>query len=189
MDHSLHDLRTRVIQTLRTRIPRLSKSAPKLRVPRWAWILPLTLILSIWAHTGSQAEGKLAWLTAHSPTPESWKEILTRRGFAPLEDPAWREKAYAEMPESSRLKASAFISEDRHTVALRVSGDWLYFELKNAPGKAALGQVVARELWEGLGLGWEAFAAFETIELPIMRTAGAPTLKAKAWRDSRSVEY
>lgn len=189
MDHTFHHLRDRLLQALRTRIPCLSKPAPKLRIPSWAWILPLALLLSIWAHTGSRAEGKLTWLSTHSPTPESWKEILTRRGFAPLEDPDWREKAYAEMPENSRLKASAYISEDHHTVALRVSGDWLYFELKNAPGKAAPGQVVPRELWEGLGLGWEAFAAFETIDLPIMRTADAPAKKAGAWRDPRSLEY
>lgn len=189
MDHTFYDLRTRVLQTLRTRIPRLPESTSKLRLPRWAWLLALALILSLWAHAGSQAEGRLAWLSSHPPTPESWKELLLRRGFAPLEDPDWREKAYAEMPESSRMKASAYISEDRHTLALRVSGDWLYFELKNAPGKAVPGQVVARELWEGLGLGWEAFAAFEAMDLPIMRTAGASSVKEKTWKDSRSIEY
>lgn len=189
MDHTLYRLRDRLLETLRTRIPRLPKPTSKLRIPSWAWIVPLGLLLSVWAHKGSQEEGRLGWLTAHPPSAESWKEILVRRGFAPVEDPAWREKAYAEMPEVSRTKSSAFVSEDRHTVALREAGDWIYFELKGAPGKGIPGQVVARELWEGLGVGWESVAAFEKIELPLVRTAGEKVKHKEAWRDSRSLNY
>jgi len=189
MDLSFHRLRDRLLKTLRTRVPGLPKPTSKLRIPSWAWIVPLGLLLSVWAHQGSQEEGRLGWLTAHPPSAESWKETLVRRGFAPVEDPSWREKAYAEMPEVSRAKSSAFISEDRHTVALREAGDWIYFELKGAPGKEIPGQVVARELWEGLGVGWEAVAAFEKIELPLVRTAGPPGRQAKSWKDSRNLDY
>lgn len=189
MDSTLHRLRDRLLETLRTRIPSLSESTSKLRIPNWAWIVPLGLLLSVWAHHGSQEEGRLGWLITHPPSAESWKEILLRRGFAPIEDPAWREKAYAEMPEASRTKSSAFISEDRHTVALRESGDWIYFELKGTPGKGIPGQVVARELWEGLGVGWEAIAAFEKTELPLVRTAKEKVRQAEAWRDSRRLDY
>ncbi len=189
MDHTLFRFRDRLLTPLRTRISCVSNAAQKSRIPRWVWVALLALLLSVWAHTGSKAEGRMTWLGTHTPSPESWKDLISRRGFAPIEDPNWREKAYAEMPESSRQSASAYISEDRHTVALRASGDWLYFELKNAPGKGVPGQVVSRELWEGLGVGWEAFSALEALELPKMRVPESTQKSAESWKDSRSIEY
>ena len=189
MEHSLFRMRSRGIETLRSRIPLVQKLTWKIRFPRWVWLLTAALILSVWAHRGSQEEGRMEWLSTHAPSPETWKDLLTRRGFYPVEDPVWREKAYAEMPESSRLRASALISEDRHTVALRIAGDWIYYELKGFAGKPVPGQIVNRELWEKLGLGWEAVAAFESIELPLVRIPEGPKAAPQKWKDPRELAY
>ncbi len=189
MGFTLRNVRDRILETLRTRIPSLPKRLKKLRLPRWALLVPAALILAAWAHSGSRSEGKMSWLAANPPSASAWRDLVLRRGFAPLEDPAWREKAYAEMPENSRAKASAYLSEDHHTLAIREAGDWLYYELKNAPGIARPGAVVSRELWENLGVGWEAYSAFEAAALPILRTAENPVKKAGPWRDPRSIEY
>src|SRR4051812_15728856 len=104
MDISLRRFHPRFLQALTTRFPSLPKNAPKLRIPIWGWALPLAFLLAAWAHHGSQEEGRLSWLTQNFPSLSAWQDVLHRRGFSAIEDPAWREKAYAEMPEASRLK-------------------------------------------------------------------------------------
>lgn len=124
-------------------------------------------------------------MRANPPSIESWRGIVGRRGFAPIDDPAWREKAFVEMPDLGRARDSVLVSEDRATLALRTEGDWLYFGL----GRSAGGQTVKRALWERLGIGWEAVARFDRLDLPEFRASGEkPGIKRK-WRDVRSLDY
>lgn len=142
-------------------------------------------MLGVWANRGSREEGRIAWLRENPPAPEVWRPLLAARGFGPIEDPAWREKAFAEMPDVGRDRTAALISEDRATFALRTEGDWLYFGLARTDGNG--GQTVKRELWERLGLGWAGVARFEALELPTFKTK--PKSRALGWRDSRSLDY
>jgi hypothetical protein len=122
------------------------------------------------------------------PGDGTWSVILAHRGFRAVEDPEWKEKAYLEMPEASRRKDSALISEDHRTVALRLAGEWRYFQLGGTTTRQAAGAVVKRELWEPLGLGWEAVSNLDGIDLPITRmTSHAPA--PREWRDSRMIHY
>lgn len=186
MDFTLHGLRDRILQARESRIPLLSKWTYPSRLPRGAWIFPLALMLGIWANRGSREEGRLAWLHANPPALETWRAHLLRRGFAPIDDPDWREKAFAEMPDVGRARDSALISVDRATFALRTEGDWSYFKLGG--GKAG-GAIVRRELWERLGLGWEAVARFDALDLPLFRKPAEKPGNWGEWRDARSLSY
>lgn len=185
MDRILHDWRARISQALESRLPRLSRGARPARFPREAWLLPLALILGIYANHGSREEGRLAWLKGNPPTLDTWRTVLARRGFGPIEDAGWREKAFAEMPDVGREPAVALVSEDRTIFALRVESDWLYFGLGRSGGTG--GATVKRALWERLGLGWEAVARFDRLELPAFRSPNRP--KKAEWRDERSLDY
>ena len=79
-----------------------------------------------------------------------------------------------------------FISEDRTIFALRTDGDWLYFGHHR---KGNGGQIVKRALWEGIGLGWEAIARFEALELPNLQVSDGNPLKKTVWSDDRSLNY
>jgi hypothetical protein len=185
MDLPFHELRDRFFKTLESRIPGLSKNPGKPRIPRGAWIFPIALMLGVWANRGSREEGRLDWLRNNPPAIETWKSVLRHRGFGLIDDPAWREKAFAEMPDIGREGGATLISEDHTTFALRTEGDWLYFGLaRNGKG----GQTIRRELWERLGLGWEAIARFDGLEFPVFRTAAAPRIKGP-WHDLRSLNY
>jgi hypothetical protein len=143
-------------------------------------------MLGVWANRGSREEGRIAWLSANPPPLATWKSILERRGFGPIDDTGWREKAFAEMPDIGRTKDSALISEDRTTFALRTEGDWLYFGLARNGGG---GQTVKRALWEKLGMGWEAVSAFDTLALPEFKKPMDKPKEPTEWRDSRSLDY
>lgn len=186
MDLSTHGFGDRILKGLQSRIPRLPVRATKTRIPRGAWILPVALILGMWANRGSREEGRLTWLHENPPRLETWRAELFRRGFGPIDDPAWREKAFAEMPDAGRVRDSALISEDHKTVALRTEGDWLYFGL-GMRGNG--GQTVKRELWEPLGLGWEAVARFGGLDLPVFQRAAEKARQKQEWRDTRSLNY
>jgi hypothetical protein len=123
------------------------------------------------------------------PSDGAWSAILAHRGFRAVEDPEWKEMAYLEMPEASRKKDSALISEDHRTVALRFPGEWRYFQLGGTSIRKAAGAVVKRELWESLGLGWEAVSNFDGIDLPLVRTPPAGPSLPREWRDSRMIRY
>lgn len=184
MDLPLHAFRDRLFKAVESRIPRLPKYAGKSRIPRWAWLFPAALILGIWAARGSREEGRLGWLHENPPRVETWRAVLARRGFGPVDDPAWREKAFVEMPDIGRSRDAAVLSEDRTTFALRTEGDWLYFGLARNGGG---GQTVKRELWERLGVGWEAVAHFDALDFPDFK---APEKAEKTeWRDVRSLDY
>lgn len=185
MDRVFHDWRARISQAFESRLPRLSRGARSSRFPREAWLLPVALILGLYANRGSREEGRLSWLRGNPPTVETWRALLNRRGFGAIEDPGWREKAFAEMPDVGRERAAALISEDRATFALRVESDWLYFGLGRSGG--AGGATVKRELWEPLGIGWEAVARFDRLDLPTFRGVSPP--KKTEWRDDRSLDY
>jgi len=186
MDLTFHGLRDRISKALESRIPRVPKGARPSRIPRGAWIVPVALILAFWANGGSREEGRLAWLKANPPAIETWRSILSRRDFGPIEDPEWREKAFVEMPDLGRARDSALLSEDRTTLALRIEGDWLFFGLaRNGQG----GPTVKRELWEPLGIGWEAVARFDRAELPHFRKTAENPKNRGDWRDARSLDY
>ncbi len=185
MDRIFHDWRARISQAFESRLPRLPRGTRTARLPREAWLLPLALILGIYANRGSREEGRLAWLKGNPPTLETWRAVLGRRGFGPIEDAGWREKAFVEMPDVGREPAVALISEDRATFALRAESDWLFFGLGRKGGSG--GATVKRELWERLGLGWEAVARFDRLELPAFY--GLKTPKKAEWRDDRSLDY
>lgn len=187
MDHTFHDFRDRLFQGLKRAIPSLPRGNPQSRLPRWAWILPLSLILAFWANQNSREEGKMNWLKVNPPSLTTWQMHLVHRGFSSLEDPAWREKAFAEMPDVGRKTGVALVSENRYTVAIRTDGDWLYFGLGRIAGSAG-GQPVPRELWEPLGNGWEAVAHFDALELPSLSSVISKRGNAE-WSDSRSLSY
>lgn len=164
MDQSLHELRDRIFKTLESRIPYLSKRAEKTRIPSWIWPLTIAIGLAVWADHGSREEGRMAWLQANPPRLEAWQAILFEHGFGPIQDPAWREKEFIEMPDLARRKASAMISEDHTVFALRTESDWLYFGLARMDGSG--GKSIPRALWEPLGTGWEAFGRFDSLSFP-----------------------
>lgn len=143
-------------------------------------------MLGVWANRGSREEGRLAWLHENPPRLETWRTVLLRRGFTPIDDSAWREKAFAEMPDAGRSRDSALISENHTTFALRTEGDWLYFGLGT---KGTGGQTVKRELWERLGLGWEAVARFDGLELPVFQKNAEKRRPNSEWHDRRSLNY
>ncbi len=184
MGHTLHGFFDRLSKSFKHAVPRLPGGGAKARLPRWIWILPISVVLGIWANQGSRAEGRMEWLKKNPPAYETWQLLIQRRGFLLLDDPAWREQAFGEMPDTGRAQGAALISEDRLTVAIRTDGDWQYNGLgrsKNA------GQPVARELWVQMGIGWEAVAHFERLELPAFPAIGT---KARTnWVDSRSLSY
>ncbi len=188
MDLLTHRARNWFRQTFPARILRLPKASSLSRVPHGLWMAPSALMLAIWAHQGSQEEGRIQWLRDSPPTLETWHTMVKDRGFVPVEDPAWREKAILEMPENSRRRGSGWISEDRYTIAVRADGDWLYFAL-GGPKDGSGGSLVPRELWEDMGLGWEALAKFTQIELPRIRTQASRVPERRAWRDPRSIVY
>jgi hypothetical protein len=187
MDHVLQGFRDRISKNLKFAVSRLSRGTSTSRLPRWAWILPVSIILAIWANQNSREEGKMDWLKKNAPTLQTWQILLKDRSFNLLDDPAWREKAFAEMPDTGRKLGVALISENRYTIAIRTEGDWLYFARGRTPGSTG-GQTVARELWENMGTGWEAVSFFERLELPTL-----PRLPNKRnpgeWIDSRSLSY
>ena len=186
MDLPFHDVSDRILETFKSGISRLSKRARKSRLPRGVWIFPLALTLGVWANRNSRDEGRMEWLQANPPALETWRAVLLRRGFGPIDDPAWREKAFAEMPDIGRNRDSALISEDHTTFALRTEGDWVYFGLARNGGG---GQTVKRELWERLGVGWEAVAHLDALTLPDFKMASDKPRISKEWRDSRSLDY
>jgi hypothetical protein len=143
-------------------------------------------MLGIWANRGSREDGRTSWLRENPPVLEAWRAILVQRGFGPIDDPAWREKAFGEMPDVGRTRDSALISEDRTTFALRTEGDWLYFGLARNGGG---GQTVKRELWEPLGIGWEAVAHLDALELPVFKRIDEKPRIREEWRDARSLDY
>jgi hypothetical protein len=111
---------------------------------------------------------------------------LARKGFKPIEDPEWREKAFGEMPDVSRSGGSALISEDHTTFALRLDGDWRYYGLGV---RTTGGQIVKRALWERLGFGWEAFSHFESLEFPQFEASNEKNRKMTDWSDNRRLNY
>jgi hypothetical protein len=115
--------------------------------------------------------------------------VLRARGFEAIEDPEWKEKAYAEMPEASRRNENALVSENHRTIALRANGEWHFFQLGGRDGGKAAGAPVKRELWESLGIGWEAVSMFESLELPVTRTEKSERAVPLEWRDPRMLEY
>lgn len=129
------------------------------------------------------------WLRENPPSIESWQTLLTHRGYVAVEDPGWREKAHGEMPDAGRNRGSAWISEDRHTVAIRSEGEWLYFALGGAKDGSGGGAVVSRELWEELGIGWEAVTHYMRLELPLIRTRATRRPESREWRDPRGLHY
>jgi hypothetical protein len=128
----------------------------------------------------------MAWLETHPPGIETWKSILFRRGFGPIDDSSWREKAFAEMPDVGRDRNAALLSEDRTTFALRTEGDWIFYGLARNGGG---GQNVKRALWEKLGSGWEAVDRFERTALPVFRRPEDHPRISAEWRDPRSLDY
>jgi hypothetical protein len=146
-------------------------------------------MLAVWAHRSSGEEGRIAWLRANGPSEAAWESFFVSKGFRRIEDPGWKEKAYAQMPEASRKKDSALLSEDRRTAALRLPTEWVFYQLGGIAGGRPPGTVVARELWEGLGIGWEAIAALDRTELPLVRTESGPKSGKAEWSDPRSIRY
>lgn len=189
MDFSLRHLRHQLTETFKSGVPVVPEEIKKLRIPFWGWAAPLVFLLALWAHRGSQSEGRIEWLQSHSPSPATWQSILSQKGYGPVEDPDWKEKAYAEMPEASRLKTSAYISENRSMIAVRVVGDWVYFRFGSS-GKATVGgQVVNRELWEPLGIGWEAVAKIDELDLPQLAISAKAEIGSSEWRDPRRLDF
>ncbi|MBC7386435.1 MAG: hypothetical protein H7301_09795 [Cryobacterium sp.] len=190
MEHSFRIFGDRIHQALESRVPFLSAKFRALRIPRWAFLTCLALIGTLFAHQQSQAEGRIHWLRENAPSAATWQSILFRRGFSLIEDPAWREKAVAEMPENSRWKATSLISEDRYWVALKTSGEWAYFRRGGTGTTKFGGQVVKRELWEDLGVGWAGIARIDQMDLPdIHLPRSTEPNPAISWRDSRSIEF
>jgi hypothetical protein len=186
MDFILHDFSSRVRTALESRISELSTRTRTSRIPRGAWIAPIALLLAIWANQGSREEGRLDWLVSNPPTREVWQNLFARRGFEEIEDSAWREKAFLEMPEAGRKKEFLLVSEDRSTLALRTDGDWIYYSRLRA-GRG--GQTIKRALWEPLGLSWEAIVGFEALSLPEYRVSAEKTGYSTEWSDPRSLNY
>lgn len=189
MDFSLHRIQHRTLEAFQSRVPGLSAKIAKLRFPFWGWATPLIFLLAFLAHQGSQQEGRIEWLVNHPPTAESWQVFLARKGYGPVEDPDWKEKAYAEMPEASRLKTSAYLSENRSVIAVRTTGEWVYFRFVGNGNKAGGGQIVNRELWEPLGLGWEAVATIDQLELPKLEIAKKSEKRPSEWEDARRLSF
>lgn len=189
MDCGFNVWRTRLREGFAAGLPGLSKRLKETRIPRGFWILPGALILAIWAHRGSLEEGRLDWLRTNPPSVEAWNSLLTTRKFVAVEEPGWREKANGEMPEASRAKASVWVSEDRYTLAIRLDGEWEYFALGGAKNGSGGGEVVRRDLWEPLGIGWEGVAAFTRLELPLIRIHASQAPESREWRDPRGLHY
>lgn len=189
MDLILHRYRNRILEALRTRLPKVPRIAPAIRLPRWGALLPIALILGIWAHRGSSEEGRIAWLRSNAPSDEVWNAVLDRKGFRPVEDPEWKEKAYVEMPEASRKLGSALLSEDLRTIAVRSGGEWRFFQLGRSDSGKAYGEVVRRELWMPMGLGWEALSTVDRTEFPKFRTRAKGRNVPSEWEDPRRISY
>lgn len=179
-------LRNRLSETFQSRIWKLPKVSFTSRLPRSVWIFPFALLLAVWANQGSREEGRIDWLRTNPPGTDVWRVLLERKGFGAIEDPSWREKAYAEMPEARKGHDSAFLSEDRTTFAIRTDGDWLFYGLGR---RGAGGQTVKRSLWEPLGIGWDAVARFSTSEIPQFLDPHKKEDKNTAGNDPRRLDY
>jgi hypothetical protein len=125
----------------------------------------------------------------NAPHTETWRSLLALKGFSPVEDPDWLEEAYAEMPEVARTKASAFIAENSSAVAFRANGEWLYYRLAGGKASTEGGPVIRRSLWIPLGIGWEAIASLDRIEIPRYESSKDLARSKPAWKDPRSLEF